>query len=377
LLLPVARISAAQEPAPADSAVLGPPVLSPTAGPDMEGTQAVAVRPPSTKATPLVAPVPFYNSQLGAGIVGVAGVLKPLGPDAPPSSFGLFGMVTTNGSWGVGLGSRAHLAGDAWRAVLGTGYFDMRFDYYGTGGRSDSSVPLRLTMVPVRVEALRRVVHKLYLGGRVQYAHVSVGVDADSLAPPFAPYDLDPRVSDEVLLAPLLEFDGRDSEFYPTSGVLVNAAASFLDAELGSDSTMQRFDLLATWQHGWAEGRDVLAAGLQACYATGEVPINHLCIVGARDGLRGYEPGRYLDRTQVTLQAEYRRRLGGKFGVTAFAGAAQVATSPGELSTHDLLAAVGVGVRFRLVEAFPINYRADVAYGRDGVQLYFSIGEAF
>ena len=380
LLLSASGPAAAQIRVPADSAIEGPPIIGPAgaSGPTADGVRTGAAQPVSNKATLLVAPMPFYNSQLGAGLIGMVGVLKRLGttPETPASALGLFGMVTTNESWGLGLGGRAYLGDDAWRTIVGGGYFDMRFQYYGTGGQSDESVGLRMTMVPIRVEATRRVTGGLYLGARVQYAHVGFGLSDDSLPPPFAPFGTEQRLSDELVLAPLVEFDDRDDQFYPTRGVLVDASASFLSSALGSDSTMQQFELLATWQHGWSEKKNVVAAALQACYARGEVPINHLCIVGGLNGLRGYEPGRYLDRTQVTLQAEYRRRLG-RFGVTAFAGVAQIAPSPGDLSTEDLLAAAGVGLRFRLTKQFPINYRADVAYGRDGVQAYFSVGEAF
>jgi hypothetical protein len=362
----------------AGSSAASPPIIGPGSTPDVQLTEIGIAPPDSHKASLLVAPIPFYNSQLGAGLVGMVGVLKRLGnePTTPASALGTFGMITTNGTWGIGLGGRAHLGDDAWRTVVGGGYFDIRFQYYGTGGDNENSVDLRQTIVPIRVEALRRVTRGVYVGMQAQYAKVRTGVELDTAAYDLPPFDIEPRTSDELLLTPMFELDTRDDQFYPTRGWLLDASASFLSAKLASDSTMQRYDVLATWQHGWDEARNVLAAGLQACYASGEVPINHLCIVGALNGLRGYEPARYLDRTQVTLQAEYRRRLG-RFGVTAFAGAAQIAPTPGELSTHDLLVAGGVGVRFRLTKQFPINYRADVAYGRDGVQLYFSVGEAF
>ena len=368
----LAQAGSAERPAAA------PPVIGPGSTPDVQVTETAVAPPDSNKASLLVAPIPFYNSQLGAGLVGMVGVLKRLGdePTTPASALGTFGMITTNGTWGIGLGGRAHLADDAWRTLLGTGYFDIRFKYYGTGGESDQSVDLRQTIVPVRVEALRRVVRGVYLGAQVQYAKVRTGVEFDSAAYGLPPFDVEPRTSDELLLTPMFELDSRDDQFYPTRGWLVDASASFLSSQLASDSTMQRVDVFATWQHGWDEKQNVVAAALQACYATGQVPINHLCLVGGINGLRGYEPGRYLDRTQVTLQAEYRRRLG-RFGVTAFAGVAQIAPTPGELSTHDLLAAAGVGLRFRLTKQFPINYRFDAAFGGDGAQLYFSVGEAF
>jgi hypothetical protein len=94
------------------------------------------------------------------------------------------------------------------------------------------------------------------------------------------------------------------------------------------------------------------------------------------NGLRGYEPGRYLDYTQLTFQAEYRRKLG-RFGLAVFGGVAQAAAPPGDLSTDDMLPAGGVGVGYQLLKEYPLHYRVDVVFGEDGAQLYFSLGEAF
>lgn len=337
-----------------------------------------SVRQEKHKTSLLAAPVPFYNEQLGVGVVGIAGALRRLGPreTTPPSFAGLIGLATTNGSWGAGFGSKLHLSDDAWRLTAGAVYLDIRFTFYGIGQAADEGVPLREKIVPIRLEGLRRVASHVYLGLRAQYSKVSIGLDFDSLPPDFAPFVKDPKSFQEVMLAPIFEYDSRDDQMYPTRGVLVNASASFFDSAIGSDSTMQNYSTLITWQHGWGKGNHVIAASVQGCYSTGQVPLDQLCMVGSIDGLRGYETGKYMDRTQVTMQAEYRQRFG-RFGFTTFAGAAQIAPTPGDLSTDNLLYAAGVGLRFQLLKRFPLNYRTDVAFGKDGATFYFSVGEAF
>jgi hypothetical protein len=54
-----------------------------------------------------------------------------------------------------------------------------------------------------------------------------------------------------------------------------------------------------------------------------------------------------------------------------------VAKDFGDFNTGDIVAAAGVGVRYRLSKQTPVNYRIDYAYGKDGGNLYFSVGEAF
>lgn len=179
-----------------------------------------------------------------------------------------------------------------------------------------------------------------------------------------------------MALGPVFQLDSRDDQMYPTRGWLVDLTAMFMSDQLGSDSTMQNYTSLVTWTHGWGDKANVLTAELQGCYSAGQVPFDQLCLVGALNGLRGYEPGRYLDYTQVTFQAEYRRKLG-RFGLAVFGGVAQTAATPAELSTDDLLPAGGVGVRYQLLKQYPLHYRVDVGFGKDGAQLYFSLGEAF
>jgi len=367
---------------PPRSSPLGPPPLAPLTSRDVASSYDVglepAVRDSSTRAALLIAPIPFYNSQLGAGAVGVAGALKVLGHEAttPPSFAGLLGLATTNGSWGVGLGTRLHLDEDAWRLLGGGGWFDIRYSFYGVGQRQDQSITLRQTMSPLLAEGLRRVAPSFYLGLRTQYNRVQIRVDTDSLPPELVPYIVQPEPYTEVIVAPRFQVDTRNDQMYPTHGWLIDATASYLSSAFGSDSTMHNYTGLVTYQHGWSEDKNVIAAACQVCASAGEVPIDQLCIVGAINGLRGYEPGRYMDRSQLTVQAEYRRSFG-RFGVTGFTGAAQTARTLGELDTNGILFAGGVGLRYRLLRRFPINYRVDTAFGKDGTQIYFSLGEAF
>ena len=325
----------------------------------------------------LAAPIPFYNSQLEAGAVLVAGGLKAFGPSAttPPSFIGLIGLATTNGSWGAGLGGRIYTRDDAWRLQAGAMLLDVRLQFYGIGERGDQSVTLREEVLPFLLQGTRRVAPGIYLGLRGQYSTATVTV-LDSIPAGFPPANYDDRSYHQLALAPVFQLDSRDDQMYPTRGWLVDLTALFMSDQLGSDSTMQNYTSLITWTHGWGDQANVLTAEFLGCYSSGQVPFDQLCLVGARNGLRGYEPARYLDYTQVTVQAEYRRKLG-RFGLAVFGGVAQTAATPGDLSTDDLLPAAGAGIRYQLLKQYPLHYRVDVAFGRDGAQLYFSLGEAF
>jgi hypothetical protein len=112
-------------------------------------------------------------------------------------------------------------------------------------------------------------------------------------------------------------------------------------------------------------------------FLSGHAPFFALSQVGAQDQLRGYITGKYRDRDLLSAQVEYRRMFPNRFGFAVFGGASEVAKDFGDFNTGDIVAAVGVGVRYRLSKENPVNYRIDYAYGKDGGNLYFMVGEAF
>ncbi len=76
-------------------------------------------------------------------------------------------------------------------------------------------------------------------------------------------------------------------------------------------------------------------------------------------------------------QAEYRLELKRRLGLVAFGGFGGVARKWGDFRTDQLLPAAGVGLRFKLDKKNHINYRIDLAFGREGRTLSIGVGEAF
>ncbi len=102
-----------------------------------------------------------------------------------------------------------------------------------------------------------------------------------------------------------------------------------------------------------------------------------LCQYGSASNLRGYVSGQYRDHASWTLQTEWRRRLGGKFGVVAVAGIGGIARSVGAISRSTLPPGAGSGVRYAVSREYRINVRLDGAVGKDSRAINLSLGEAF
>ncbi len=79
----------------------------------------------------------------------------------------------------------------------------------------------------------------------------------------------------------------------------------------------------------------------------------------------------------VAAELEVRQHLIWRLGGAVFAGLGQVAPALDDFDDNRLLWSAGLGLRFRLTEQNRMNYRTDIAWGRNGFEFYFSITEAF
>jgi hypothetical protein len=76
-------------------------------------------------------------------------------------------------------------------------------------------------------------------------------------------------------------------------------------------------------------------------------------------------------------QAEYRLELRKRLGLVAFGGVGGVGRRWSDFRSDQLLPAGGAGLRFTLDKKNHINYRVDLAFGREGRTLVIGVGEAF
>jgi hypothetical protein len=359
-----------------DPAVGTTPSIDPMDPPGGETGRAEGKR-----ITPLVAPIPFKNTQIGWGLFLMLGVIHRFDPDPAikPSTGAVGGFYTENKSWGLMAMEMARLERDTWRLRGLLAHADVRYDFYGIGedaGVAGLSVGLDQTMDFAVGSVLRRVVPAVYAGPTLMWMETTVEL-RDSLPvglPP--PTDL-PR---SQLVAPGIqaEFDTRDDDYWPTHGSVAKLKSWFFTSALGGSRDFQRYMAGWSWYTRLDGERAVLATNVNGTAATGDAPFYTLPSVGAGlYSLRGYTQGRYRDRVMFTAQAEARFHSEGRVGATVFGGFGQVAPSVGKLTKSEVLAAGGLGLRYRLTREFPMHMRFDYAWGENGNLVYFSVAEAF
>jgi hypothetical protein len=331
--------------------------------------------------TPLVAPLPFRNSQIGWGVAVMAGLIHRFDADTTikPSTGAVTGLVSENGSWGVMGLEIARFGRDAWRARGVVGYMDLKYEFYGIGieaGEAGVSIPIEQTISVASGAVLRRLIPGLYVGPTVVWMQATVS--PRDQAEPGQPAL--PDQSQAHLVAPglLAEWDTRNSDYWPDQGSLAQLKASFFSTTSGESGTFQRYQAAWSWYHGLRGPRLVVVTNLNACGAPGDAPFYGLCSLGSgRFALRGYTQGRYRDHYATVVQGELRAHSAGRFGATLFGGFAQVAPEFSDILDAQVLPAGGAGLRYQLTRNYPMHLRLDYAWGSDGGLLYFSVGEAF
>ena len=339
----------------------------------------------------VLAPIPVINPTVGNGLALGVGYLYHLDKDdvrSPPSITGVGGFRTSNGTRGGVIAQKFVLKENKYRLLLVGGRADIHYNFFGIGaaaGDAGISIPLEVSGKGFLLDASMRVFRKNWFGGvRYYIMRSTVNVDRGNVSfngpglfpdrPQVPAIDLDLRTAG---LGPTLEYDSRSDSFYPRSGEQFRFQASFHGRAVAGRRVYETYTAFYNKYYSLAP-RQVLAAHVAACYATGSVPFYDLCVLGQSKDIRGYDVGRYIDRVMIASQAEYRLELKKRLGAVAFFGAGEVARKWSNLRTDALKPGGGVGLRFRLTKESHVNLRIDYAWGIDGNRgLYMGVSEAF
>ncbi|HPS58484.1 MAG TPA: BamA/TamA family outer membrane protein [Spirochaetota bacterium] len=174
-----------------------------------------------------------------------------------------------------------------------------------------------------------------------------------------------------------LQIDTRDSIFYPKRGMFINERSSFQHKAFVSDNKFGRHEFDARMFYG-ITGDHVIAFQFKAKITQGDVPLESLSGIGGDELMRGYLENRYIDKTSIAAQAEYRFPVIWRFAGTAFAGAGEVQPSMMDYNTGDLHFAAGAGLRLIIDRQEHIAARLDLGFDENGsLSIYFLVKEAF
>lgn len=325
----------------------------------------------------VVAPIPFRNELLGAGLVLGAGYLygaSATDRDARHSVAAAAAMYAEGGSWAGLAAHRGYWSEQRYRTTGALATGELLYDVELQLGDNHRTLAVAQQFAGVTLEAATRIGASGWLGFGYRGGHTDVLIryPTDALPAEFTPAT--PIESSNLLLNG--ELDTRDSDLYPSSGHYAQAEALIARQELGSDHDYLGLEL--EW-NAYRRIRDshVLAWRIAGKLVDGDPPFFAMSWFGSGVDLRGYTPGRYIAESMFAAQLEWRWQVTPRWGLAAFGGAGKVWNALGDIDTDAWLPAGGVSARFRLAKALPLNLRADFAWGRDDSTFTLAIGEAF
>lgn len=257
------------------------------------------------------------------------------------------------------------------------GYYIYTYPFYGVGANSQRGDEefYDVNFPRIRVSYLREVHPDFYLGlrywfddfeitavqedGRLQQAQVN-GAGGGRVAG----------------LGPVINYDSRNNQFYPTNGWFVEGVALAHTKIFGSEYDLLKLSFdAATYL---SKKKHSLALNTYWESNIGDVPFYNMAFVGGSKRLRGYIDGRFRDLHAGVFQAEYRWKFYKRFGLTAFYGTGTVFRNLDALTYNDLKHTLGGGLRFQLSKKALVNLRLDYGYAFDGSSnFYLTFGEAF
>lgn len=324
-------------------------------------------------------PIPKSDPTFGASIMlPIVFLYNPYDSGRPWMS-GVGAMYSTNDSWAAAAFQKAYLFDQKLRVTAGAGFASLNLNFYGIGasaGDRDISIPIQQRAGVVLVQALGQVAPATFAGLRYKLINLHTtlrGPTVPSLGLTLPDVELSNVESSFGVVG---EYDTRDNEQNPHQGVYASFGVDFPREATGSDVEYNKGTLYLNYYLPLATDK-VVAMRLSLCGSSGDVPFYDLCMFGVRNDLRGYEGGRFRDRTMYAVQAEYRWRFYGRWGMVAFAGFGAVGPNLSEALRGPTLPSIGAGLRYEASKDYRVNISADFAIGKDSNGFYLTIGEAF
>jgi hypothetical protein len=170
--------------------------------------------------------------------------------------------------------------------------------------------------------------------------------------------------------------DSRDNVAFASSGTYLEMSGYRFGSTFGGDFgyTNLNLDFRKYFQ---LKPNHILAHNTSFNLNNGAIPVMRMAMAGGDRILRGYAKNRFLEDNFAGTQMEYRFPLFWRFGMAAFAGIGDVFDKPKDVSFSTLKYSIGSGLRYALNPEQKLNIRADIGYGREGMNFYVMIGEAF
>lgn len=322
-------------------------------------------------------PVAFYTPETGFGGGAAAGYIFPRKGDRHPSSIMGISFYTEKKQAIIGIAPEFYLEG-GFHGMAGIGYQKFPDSYWGIGPDTKESDEEKYTPEVVQGSLLGEfeVYPHLRLGAQFLYRRELIleTEEGGVLEEGIIPGSTSGTTAGAGIIA---TYDSRDNRFSSERGwylVLSHVSYGRIQSFSDYDITSIGFDARKFFP---VFGSHVFATRFYSRSTWGTVPFQDMPYLGGPNSMRGYQAGRYRDKFNAYVQAEYRIPFLWVTWLAVFGSAGNVSSGLESYSFDSIKYAGGGGVRFRInKEGFSL--RLDYAVtGEGGRNFYFSANEAF
>jgi hypothetical protein len=288
----------------------------------------------------------------------------------PPDVAGIFGMYTSNDTWGVGGGYQGYFRDDSIRYRGGLGYASVNLKYYPPfpPGLADKGVDFNIKGGGTVHELSFRIPKtRLFLGARYVFFknQVAIAVPLEIIEE----WELDTKIGG---LAATALYDNRDNTFSPNNGVRAGVYYTYYSPTFGGEKTFKRLDSYALGYHLFRK-RYMLALRLDGRFSFDKTPFYMRPYIE----LRGIPAMRYQGEYTLVAETEFRWDFKYRWSLILFTGIGTAVPVRGEWGDRTDAYNFGAGFRYFLARQYGIRAGIDVARGPEEWALYITIGQAW
>lgn len=169
-------------------------------------------------------------------------------------------------------------------------------------------------------------------------------------------------------------YDSRNSFITPSSGLVISGELEYAPIIFGTNTKFTRHSSTIQYYHTVAGSSVVAGRVIVQSMFQNDLPVQSLISVGGTNTLRGIPQDRYLDKSSIVSNIEYRIPIVWRFGIVAGVDAGRVWSSLSNISVTDWSVNYIGGIRFYM-DTFVI--RLDVGVSKETSGFYLNFGELF
>ena len=297
---------------------------------------------------------------------------------------------STNNSVSISMLPYIYGKNDKYRILMRFFYRDMPDNYWGVGydagervSKANESTHYHRQWWSLEGKFIKKIKGNFFVGLTYDFNETNASMINNYMREDVYVNQYGTEISN-VGLGVVVEMDKRDNVQNAYNGYLLSIAFAEYNKIInvsGYEFTKLTID---TRKYVPVSDRKTLAFQLKSIFTDDTVPWSDLPQLGTPFDLRGYQWGRYRDKTLVFGITEYRHMFGRKklnrkgnfespFGFVGWCGLGSVGDSYNKL--NNWLINLGLGFRYEIQPR--LNLRVDYGFGKDNSGLYISFSEAF